>query len=235
MKNQKNKKYTFTLIELLVVIAIIAILASMLLPALNKARDKAKQITCISNHKQIGTAHNLYIGDYDGFTGSYVENPPGGTTSRKSWINMLFPYAGNNESVFECPSTISYPGARFRFSGVGIIAGYAANITSVTGSGRFNAAGTTHLYGHRKLTRLESPSQTAVFACTKRIRSDGKIYTETYWRQTGVLDGIEPVHLSRITNFTFYDGHAAPQTRNELISFIANAEKRTLFFAGKWH
>ena len=63
MKNLKNKR--FTLIELLVVIAIIAILAAMLLPALNKARDKAKQINCVSNLKTNQLFMGLYASDYN--------------------------------------------------------------------------------------------------------------------------------------------------------------------------
>lgn len=117
---QKKRKKNFTLIELLVVIAIIAVLAAMLLPALNKAREKGLSISCINHLRQLGSAVGQYTVDNDDYypirslmtsynTGlevfdlacKYITKP-------RSWNNIDYHYDSSNiplSPVFCCPAT----------------------------------------------------------------------------------------------------------------------------------
>ena len=93
----------FTLIELLVVIAIIALLAGMLLPALNRARDAAKATNCLGNMKQIGMMMAMY---QEGFRGTYPtpENAPDWEDGVRGWTNQLRVSQGAQKQFFHCPA-----------------------------------------------------------------------------------------------------------------------------------
>ena len=96
---KRKTQQRFTLIELLIVIAIIAILAGMLLPAINKAREKARIISCVSNLKQLGQLHILYADSFDGFVVLSVDNSiptENGSAFNRRWIYALAKYTQND-------------------------------------------------------------------------------------------------------------------------------------------
>ncbi len=102
-----SMKHQFTLLELLVVIAIVAILAGLLLPALNQARERSRRTVCVSNLRQIGTALESYLHDSNNILPSCRIMPltaGAGEEDLPGIVETLSSYLGGNRAVFHCPS-----------------------------------------------------------------------------------------------------------------------------------
>lgn len=217
------KKQSFTLIELLVVIAIIAILAAMLLPALNTARARAKKIQCTGNEKQMGLCFESYCGDYqDYFPQLNNANDPN-TMAGGAWYELLSAYGNGGKmnaedatgelayTLFFCPAHTPNSSTTLRTGGYDTWGSYGYNIAMPgTKKNKLRNASSLALVGDSARFYLPYPGWPWDFA---NIKASAHLRPDTN---------------SGMVNLLFADGHCSDIKFGDLFSTKDDPDKGVL-------
>ena len=191
-----GSRNAFTLIELLVVIAIIAILAAILFPVFARAREKARQTSCLSNQKQMGTAAQMYVQDYDErFPLSYYVSTNAQGPCAFTFLAAVEPYVKNRQ-IYQCPSEPKAMDIDGAFRALGLPGGECGGFTWA--SYNFNYA----------LTNIGVALASIEYVAETAVASDGNLAAQQNSCAWNLFDSPVQARHNDIVNASYADGHA---------------------------
>jgi prepilin-type N-terminal cleavage/methylation domain-containing protein/prepilin-type processing-associated H-X9-DG protein len=231
-----NPNSGFTLLEALVVIAILGLLSAMLLPALSRAKSRARTIACKNSLSQMGKAVGMYEADFHCFPGAGdavvpTNQPPYTLRSPDSWMARLLPYLSASSNVLSCPEDQKPPAPYSRVSG------YPAPYHTSFG---YNACGswpTTDLshhlgLGHGKgdyvsLASITAPADMVAFG-DLQVPPGLAHYVISPWHKkpVGAFDSVIPARHETGANMVFVDSHVEWAKQSHWIAETDRARER---------